>query len=186
MESERIMSASRGVLVLVDYQERLMPAIADRESVLERAVFLAEVAGQVDVPVIGTAQNPGKLGRNVADIDRACEVTVDKQHFGACAQGLIPEVEQRVGKKAHVVIAGCEAHVCLMQSALGLLDAGLRVFVVADACGSRYESDRVLAMQRLAAAGATVVSAEMVAFEWLATSEHPRFRDVSGKIKERA
>jgi nicotinamidase-related amidase len=82
-----------------------------------------------------------------------------------------------------VVIAGCEAHVCLLQTALGLLRAGRRVWVVGPACGSRTADNQTLALQRLAAAGAVVVSAEMVIFEWLHHCRHPRFKEVLAVVK---
>ena len=78
--------------------------------------------------------------------------------------------------RAQLVLAGCEAHVCLLQTALGLRDAGHDVWVVADACGSRAATSHAAAMARLAAAGATLVTTEMVGFEWLATAGHPAFR----------
>jgi nicotinamidase-related amidase len=76
--------------------------------------------------------------------------------------------------------------VCLLQTALGLLQAGFRVRVVADASGSRVAANQVIAMQRLSQAGATVVTAEMVAFEWLGSSGHPSFRNVLALIKKPA
>jgi nicotinamidase-related amidase len=105
-------------------------------------------------------------------------------HFDACADGLLAHLhgdpDRPVGE---VVIAGCEAHVCLLQTALGLLRSGLAVWVVAPACGSRSADDHALAMRRLRAAGAVVVSLEMVAFEWLRTCEHARFRTVLQLLK---
>lgn len=82
-----------------------------------------------------------------------------------------------------VVIAGCEAHVCLLQTALGLLRAGHAVWVVAAACASRNPRDHELAMQRLRQAGAVVVSTEMVVFEWLQSCRHPRFKEVLALLK---
>ena len=83
-----------------------------------------------------------------------------------------------------IVIAGCEAHVCLMQTALGLLDEEFEVWVVTDACSSRSERNRDAAFDRLAGAGAELVTTEMVAFEWLRTAEHPAFKEVLGLIKQ--
>jgi nicotinamidase-related amidase len=84
-----------------------------------------------------------------------------------------------------VVIAGCEAHVCLLQTALGLRRAGHAVWVVEAACGSRTPQDKALAMQRLRDAGATLVGVEMVAFEWLHSCRHERFRAVLPLLKQR-
>jgi nicotinamidase-related amidase len=81
------------------------------------------------------------------------------------------------------VLAGCEAHVCLLQTALGLLEEEFDVWVVTDACGSRTERNRDAAFDRLAAAGAELVTTEMVLFEWVRTADHPRFRDVLALVK---
>ena len=83
-----------------------------------------------------------------------------------------------------IVIAGCEAHVCLMQTALGLLEEEFEVWIVTDACSSRSERNRDAAFDRLAGAGAELVTTEMVAFEWLRTAEHPAFREVLGLVKQ--
>mgnify|MGYP001161927546 CR=1 FL=1 len=181
----RKMDARRDVLVLVDYQARLLPAIHQAEEVVAAAVMLAEAARAMGVRVIGTEQNPAGLGPNTDEVRRRCDVTMGKMHFDACADGLPALVAEGrpAGTPADVVIAGCEAHVCLLQPALGLLDAGHRLWVVETACGSRRPSDREAAMRRLRAAGATVVSAEMVLFEWLGSSEHPAFRQVLELVK---
>lgn len=175
--------AEHSVLVLVDYQERLMPAIADGEQVLARAAFLAEVAGELGVPVVGTAQNPDKLGPNLAPVADRLDVVVDKMAFGACEDGLLDALEHTGAGTEEVVVAGCEAHVCLLATVLGLLEAGRRVWVVADASGSRHDTDKQVALQRLARAGAEVVTAEMVAFEWLGSAAHDRFKAVSALVK---
>ena len=82
-----------------------------------------------------------------------------------------------------VVIAGCEAHVCLLQTALDLLEDEFEVWVVTDACSSRTERNRDAAFDRLAGAGAELVTTEMVAFEWLRTAEHPAFKSAQTLIK---
>jgi nicotinamidase-related amidase len=81
------------------------------------------------------------------------------------------------------VVAGCEAHVCLLQTALGLLDAGFLVAVVADACASRTPANQALAMARLGAAGVTLVSTEMVGFEWVRNAGHPAFKAWQAMIR---
>lgn len=179
-------SADRSALVLVDYQQRLMPIVDGAARVVGEAVFLADVARELGVPVIGTAQNPSRLGDNVAAVHERCARVVAKTHFDACRDGLVDALREARPGVAQVVVAGCEAHVCLLQTALGLRRAGLQTFVVADACGSRSHADRTLALQRLAQAGAVIASAEMVAFEWLDDCRHPRFRAVLERIKRRA
>jgi hypothetical protein len=177
--------------------------------VLAAALLVADAARLLGIPVVGTEQNPQGLGPNVGAIRERCAVTLAKSHFDACADGLLPalrrerECERGPGHPGasgereeaarpngaapasplQVVIAGCEAHVCLMQTALGLLRAGHPLWVVEAACGSRRRSDRRLGLQRLHDAGAILASPEMVLFEWLRESGHPRFRDVLGLVK---
>lgn len=173
----------RSALVLVDYQARLMPAIHAGDEAIAVAVRLADVAREIGIPVVGTEQNPKGLGPNVEAIRDRCEATLSKMSFDACADGLAEWLRARGAAIADVVIAGCESHVCLLQTSLGLLRAGHRLWVVADACGSRFPADKALAMERLRGAGATLVSGEMVAFEWLQTCENPRFRPVLARLK---
>ena len=172
------------VLVLVDYQQRLMPTIHGAQRVLDEALFIGEAARLLGVRTLGTEQNPGGLGPNVAQVRDSCERTIAKMHFDACRDGLLAALDE--GGARRVVIAGCEAHVCLCQTTLGLLRHGLEVAVVAEACGSRRAEDHALAMQRLAQAGAAIVGSEMVVFEWLGSCEHPAFREALKLLKRRA
>lgn len=185
------LDAASSVLVLVDYQGRLMPALHEGGLALARAKLLAEGARLLGVPVIGTEQNPTRLGANADALRALCDTTLAKTHFDACADGLVAAVQQAPPGCRHIVIAGCEAHVCLLQTALGLLRARANrnnghdwhVWVVGNACASRRASDHACAMARLAQAGATVVSHEMVLFEWLHDCRHARFREVLALIK---
>jgi nicotinamidase-related amidase len=177
------MQAERCQLVLVDYQGRLMPAIHDHERVLANALLLADAARLLGVPVLGTEQNPAGLGPNADAVRERCAVTLAKTHFDACEDGVLDALAPQHAARPDVVLAGCEAHVCLLQTALGLRRAGRTVWVVATACGSRRVADHTAAMQRLAAAGATITSTEMVVFEWLHDCRHPQFRQVLALLK---
>lgn len=176
------MSPTGSTLVLVDYQHRLMPMIHGGAQAVARALRLADAARELGLRVLGTEQNPAGLGPNDEAVRQRCASTLAKMHFDACEDGLLDLLGS---DPAEVVIAGCEAHVCLLQTALGLLRAGRRVWVVADACGSRSAQDHALAMQRLQQAGATLVSTEMVVFEWLRSCTHPRFKPVLALVKTR-
>lgn len=199
-------------LVLVDYQSRLMPSVFENEMVIVNAVRLARMARLLQLPVWGTEHLPDKLGANVDAVRTAIEEaggkTLAKVYFSAVAGGLgewlrppvrkiqqggnvrslpkhlqKPAPESDEGKNT-IVIAGCEAHVCLMQTALDLLEEEFEVWVVTDACSSRTERNRDAAFDRLAGNGAELVTTEMVAFEWLRSAEHPAFKEVLGLIKE--
>ncbi len=199
-----LLEASECQLVLVDYQERLMPVIHDAGATLANAVRLAKFAQLMQVPVWGTEQNPSRLGHNDAQLRALCDDTLAKMHFSAAEEGLgewlrpppkppagnarsLPKHMQKTAQSApprnSIVIAGCEAHVCLLQTALGLLEDEFEVWVVTDACSSRTERSRDAAYDRLAGAGAELVTTEMVGFEWLATCEHPAFREALALIK---
>ncbi len=178
---------TRSVLVLVDYQARLLPAIADGAQVLDQALALARLARTLGIPVIGTEENPAKLGPNVDSLRALCDETLTKMHFDACGDGLLARLAaHRPGPAPRdVVMAGCEAHVCLLQTALGVLRGGDRVWLVSAACGSRRVDDQALAMTRLQQAGAVCVNLDMLAFEWMRTCEHPQFRAVLAQVKAR-
>jgi nicotinamidase-related amidase len=175
-----LMTSDTSVLVLVDLQARLMPAIADGPAVLAQALRLAHIARLFGVPAIGTEQSPDKLGENVAELRQLCDRTLAKTDFDACAAGLADWLP--AGRK-NAVVAGCEAHVCMLQTALGLIERDYRVWVVQDAVGSRRDSDRQAALERLRRHGATVVTVEMVAFEWARRSDHPAFRRMQALVK---
>ena len=168
------------VVVLVDLQTKLMPAIHDGGNVIAQAVRLATIAKLLDVPILGTEQNSAGLGENVDEVKRLCDVTIAKTHFDGCLDGLLEALPE--GRRT-IVVAGCEAHVCMMQTALGLLEHGCGVRIVQDAIGSRRPLDRDAALARLKGAGASLVTTEMIAFEWLRHSNHPQFRSVLSQIK---
>ncbi|QCB45241.1 isochorismatase family protein [Hydrogenophaga sp. PAMC20947] len=191
-------------LVLVDYQARLMPAIHEGPLVLANALRLARAAQLMQVPVWGTEQNPDKLGPNDEALRAACRKTLSKMSFSAVSEGLVDllrpparpaggnarSLPKHLQKPASqtlerntVVLAGCEAHVCLLQTALELIEQEVDVWVVTDACGSRTERNRDAAFDRLAGAGAELMTTEMVVFEWLRTADHPVFREMQALIK---
>lgn len=200
-----LLDADESHLVLVDYQERLMPAIHDGGAVLTRARQLARAAQLLGVACWATEHNPAGLGGIHSALAPLAGKPVAKMTFSAAAllmRRLRPSVRSTGGGNARslprhlrkpaepepqgpasVVLAGCEAHVCLLQTALDLLDEELDVWVVTDACGSRTERDRDAAFDRLAGAGCELVTTEMVLFEWLRTAEHPAFDDVLALIK---
>ena len=170
-------------LLLIDLQARLMPAIAEAETVIANARRLLTAARLLALPVILTEQNPKGLGPTVPELlaEAGNEGAIlSKQSFDACrARGFFEQLPGR----AEIVVAGCEAHVCVLQTALGLLEAGKRVHVVRDAVGSRRAESKAAALARLARQGAEIVTTEMVLFEWLESAEHFRFREVVALIK---
>ncbi len=199
-----LLDASLSQLVLVDYQTRLMPDIFDGAQVVANGVRLGQAARLLGVPTWGTEENPSGLGPNLPEIRALCKDTLAKMHFSAVEEGLgewlrpepkapqgnarsLPKHLQKavpqVAQRNSIVMAGCEAHVCLMQTALDLLEDEFEVWVVTDACSSRTERNRDAAFDRLAGAGAELVTTEMVIFEWLRTCEHPQFQAALALVK---
>lgn len=199
-----LLDASESQLVLVDYQARLLPALFEGPAVLANAVRLGQIARLMQLPVWGTEQNPSKLGENAPELRALCHKTLAKLQFSAVEEGLgewlrppakAPQGNARslprhlrksapsAPERNSIVLAGCEAHVCLLQTALDLLEDEFEVWVVTDACSSRSERNRDAAFDRLAGAGAELVTTEMVAFEWLRSAEHPEFAAVQGLLK---
>lgn len=190
-------------LVLIDYQERLMPVLHDAQAAIANARRLLAAAALMQVPCCFTEQNPDKLGPTVADLRSDDAPVIAKMDFsaaGGLASHLRPPARQAAGNarslpkhlqkpaqaepvRNTLVLAGCEAHICLMQTALELLEDEFEVWVVTDACTSRTERNRDAAFDRLAGAGVELVTTEMVVFEWLRSAVHPRFREVSALIK---
>ncbi len=174
--------AQQSTLVLIDLQERLMPAIHDNETVVGNARRLAQAAKLLEVPVIGTAQYPAGLGPNVADLHALCDRVIDKNDFDACGAPAFTAALDATDRP-DLIVAGCEAHVCVLQTVLGLLARGRRVRLVVDAIGSRLPLNKTIAVERAKAAGAELVTTEMVLFEWMRSSEHPRFKEMLRLIK---
>ncbi len=194
-------------LVLVDYQIRLMPALLEGSAAVANAVRLAQIAALLHVPVFATEQNPSGLGGSVPELESALKQAgarvLSKMQFSAVEEGLgewlrpppkpvqgnarsLPKHLQKApagSERGTIVLAGCEAHVCLLQTALDLLEDEFDVWVVTDACSSRSERNRDAAFDRLAGAGVELVTTEMVAFEWIRSAEHPDFKAVQALIK---
>jgi nicotinamidase-related amidase len=168
------------VLLVVDFQSRLMPAIHESGTAVRNANRLIEAAKLLGIPRLFTEQNAKGLGATVPDLPVENDRLVHKQFFDACREdGFLA----RVPVDAQVVVAGCEAHVCVQQTVLGLLLARRKTYVVRDALGSRHPEDKETAIRRMERHGAEIVTTEMVVFEWLQTAERPQFRQAVALIK---
>lgn len=174
-----LIDAERSMLLVVDVQERMMPAIHDQAEVIANVAWLVRVAQRLAIPVAATEQYAKGLGPTVAAIRTLVPETAigGKTHFSAVAAqclGALPGHD-----RPQVVVVGVETHVCLLQTALDLLEEGREVFVVADAVGSRRPFDRDTALSRMRQEGARIVTREMVGFEWVGQAATPLFRELS-------
>lgn len=175
-------SASNSQLVVIDIQERLAPAIDQQEQVIAAAGWLMDVAAELGIPVHLTEQYPKGLGPTVSPLrSRVDEVRIhEKMHFSWWREGGVADVLTR----NQVILAGTEAHVCVLQTALDLADAGYEVFVVDEAVGSRRPSDKQRGLERMRQAGLTIVTREMVAFEWLEKAGTDAFRTIQPMLRK--
>lgn len=180
-----LLRADLSLLLVIDIQERLLPAMADPQSVEAGAARLMRAARRLGVPLLVSEQYPKGIGPTVASLAALAtpDETLEKLSFSCAAEPAIQARLGLMGPRRQAVLCGIEAHVCVLQSALGLIAAGWSVAVVEDAVSSRRAGDRDAGLRRLAAAGATIATVEMVLFEWLERAGTAEFRDLLKLIK---
>jgi nicotinamidase-related amidase len=178
------MSAGDTALLVIDVQEKLAPRIHNVEEVVQNIAFLIDGAGLLGLPVLATEQYPKGLGPTVDLLRERLPERPDKTAFSCCAIPAVVDALRR-GARPKVVLAGIEAHVCVLQTALDLLALDFRVYVAVDAVSSRSAVDRDFAFRRLEQAGAVLTTAETCVFEWVGGSTHPRFKEVSKLVQAR-
>jgi|SRR5579863_1968740 len=166
-------------LLVIDFQSRLMPAIEDAAAVVGNARRLLDAAELLSVPILFTEQNAKGLGPTMPELGSQNAGLFHKMTFDACGMpGFIEALPA-----GDLVVAGCEAHVCVLQTSLGLLAAGRRVYLVRDAVGSRRAESKETAIHRLERSGAEIVTTEMVLFEWLRTAADPRLARIIALVR---
>lgn len=169
------------MVLIVDMQEKLLPAIDDHEALVARVASLAQAARLLEVPVWATEHWPDKIGPTHAGLRTHIDHCVSKTHFDGCKEtGFTDALPRRRGR---VLLAGTEAHICVLQTGLGLAEAGYRPALLTDCIGSRRTEDKLVAAERWRYHGLELLSSEMALFEWLQTPAHPQFREVLALIK---
>ncbi len=171
-------------LLVVDVQQKLAPHVEGHERVIRKSGALIRAARELGLPVLMSEHCPEQIGETVP----ALRALVDgkdvlrKTHFSCADQ---PEALERFDalRRKQAVVCGMEAHVCVMQTVLGLQDRGFQPLLVSDAIGSRREEDRAAAIDRARAAGCAIGTAEMTVFEWMGRADIPQFRELLGIVK---
>lgn len=179
------LTAANSAVVVIDVQAKLVAAVPLAADLLLNIGFALDVANLLNVPVMATEQYPKGLGPTHPDLLRRLPQPVPAKTAFSCGgcPGFLADL-RRLNRPA-VVLVGIEAHVCVMQTAFDLIDAGYTVFIPVDAVASRYEIDRETALRRLERAGAIPTTVEAVAFEWVADSTNPQFKAVSKLVIDR-
>lgn len=180
-----LLDASTSQLVIIDIQERLAPAITHQAVALKATLLLVAAAQRLNIPVSVTEQYPKGLGQTVAPLRDALGSgarTFEKMHFSAMRETAFAQ-HIAATKRKTLVVCGMEAHVCVLQTALDAKAAGYDVALVSDAVGSRTEESRATALTRATQAGLTLVTAEMVVFEWLQRAGTADFKALAPLLK---
>ena len=179
-----LIRANDSVLVVIDMQDRLVPAMQAPASTLRNAKVLLEAAQACQVPAILTEQYPKGLGATVPEILKAARSSpvIEKLHFSCMEDAQFEEAFRKLGRR-QAILAGMEAHICVMQTAASMIEAGFDVFVVSDATASRTTASEAACITRLNATGAGIVTTEMVIFEWLGKAGTPAFKQLLPMIK---
>ncbi len=171
-----LIRAQDSVLVVIDMQERLVPAMQAPARTIRNAKTLLMAAKEIGVPYILTEQYPKGLGRTVPDIAAVAEaMPLEKLHFSCMEDEGFAAAFRAFGRR-QAVISGMEAHICVVQTAASLLEDGYEVFVVSDATASRTLESEKACIDRLSASGVGIVTTEMVVFEWLGQAGSPEFK----------
>jgi nicotinamidase-related amidase len=177
--------ATQSTLLVVDVQEKLLVAMPDAPGLVRDIGFLLDVAALVGVPSVATEQYPKGLGPTHPDLVRRLPADRPaKVAFSCCGVPGLTDGLKSSGRPS-VVVVGMEAHVCVLNTVLDLLEAGSSVFVCADAVQSRYRVDQDTAVRRMDRAGAVLTTVETTAFEWMVGADHPQFKLVSKLVQER-
>ncbi|GAA61756.1 isochorismatase family protein 1B [Pseudoalteromonas sp. BSi20652] len=169
--------AKNSILLVIDLQERLSPVINDFDKIIENTLQLAKVTTILNVPVLITEQYVKGLGKTHFQIRVAFPSSVyfHKTYFSACAEpGFIDKLKS-YGKK-QIIVVGTEAHVCVLQTCLDLIQNGFEVVIANDGIGSRNPQHKNLAIEQLRQAGAIISCAEIIIFQWTKQAATPTFK----------
>jgi nicotinamidase-related amidase len=171
-------------LLIVDVQQKLAPHVDQHERVIRKCLALVRAAKLLGMPLLISEHCPDRIGSTVPSLLGVVSPNevFKKTHF-SCADEPSGLSKVTALDRKQAVVAGMEAHVCVMQSVLGLAERGFQPFVVADAVGSRNDVDRATAIERMGAAGCSIVTAEMTIFEWMYRADIPEFRDLLAVVK---
>lgn len=178
------MTVADTALLVVDVQDRLLPAISGAELIVWNCRRLLDGAGVLGVSAWSTEQNPDKLGRTSPTLlEGGASGAHAKMAFSAGACGAIYDAWRKQGVE-RVLVCGIETHVCVAQTVHDLLAANYQTFVAVDAVGARRAVDHDVALRRLESAGAVLTTVEAALFEWCVQAGTPEFRQISALVKQ--
>lgn len=180
-----LLDASKASLLVIDIQERLLPAMAGPERVVSRTGILLTAARELGLPITISEQYPKGLGRTVPALAANDATVFEKLSFSCWRDPAMKKhfIGLHEGGRPLVVVAGIESHVCVLQTCVDLHNSGFGVFAVSDAMSSRAPESAELAYRRLGLLGVEVLNTEMALFELLEMAGTPQFKALSALIK---
>ena len=184
--ARRPLDPAQCALIVVDIQEKLLPAIANKEMLVKNAQLLIRLAGLIGLPTLVSTQYKRGLGGTVPEIALLLQdaIALDKTEFGCFNNsGFCSAVKTLPGNRTTILLCGMETHICVMQTALGAMNQGFLVHVVSDAVGSRSEWNYHIGLNRMQDAGAVISSTEMMKYELLRSSSSPTFKELLPYLK---
>jgi len=170
------------LFIMIDMQEKFEDIIFGMEEVTQNTNILNKASEILEIPLIVTEQYPKGLGYTSEKmyIPKNTPI-IEKTKFSSFTSEVSEIIEKR--QKNHIVIYGVETHVCLTQTALDLKAMGYNVGIVADAVSSRHVDNKLYALTRLGNLGIQILTTEMILFELLNNSQHPKFKEISKLVK---
>lgn len=178
------MNVEKTALVIIDVQEKLSRVMHEKEKLFENLQKLVKGAQILGIPILVTEQNPNGLGPTVPEIAPILTdiKPVTKFSFSCCGEEPFLREIEKLNRK-QILLAGIEAHVCVYQTAIDLIEAGYEVHTVVDCVSSRTPENKNLALDKMKSEGARLTSVEIALFELLRTAKSPKFKELSKIVK---
>lgn len=170
----------KSCLLVVDIQEKLAPAIHEKEVLIQNSKWLIEIASILGITIMTSEQYPQGIGHTIDELREVLpkDKYMEKTHFSCMSE---PSCHKMIhdSNLEQIIVIGMESHVCVMQTAIQLKQQGLEVYVAADCVSSRNPNDKLYALERMRSCGIHIVTREMVAFEWMQKSGTETFKRIS-------
>ena len=179
-----MLQVENALALAVDFQDRMMPLISDNEEVARKAAMFLKGCRILDIPILVTQQYTKGLGETIAPIREALGEFehIEKITFSCYKNEEFRKKLEQLGKK-DIIVTGVEAHICVQQTVLDLLDHGYSVYVLVDCISSRFSTDRKFSMKRMEIAGAVFTTMESILFEMLVSADHPQRKEITKLVK---
>lgn len=179
--SHRLLAECSAILV-IDFQEKLMPSLPSGEDAVQFTEALLQAADLLEIPSAATVQYPKGLGGLVQPLDERFKEAEEKLDFSSAVCRRDLDVWRGQGRD-QILICGIETHICVLQTVMDLIEEGFHPFVVGEAVAARGGWEHELAIEQMRSLGATITSVESVLFQWLGTAAHPHFKAISRIVK---